>query len=293
MLKLIQTIRDMYPSLSNAKKTAASYFLNHFESLQFATVLELSSLTGVSDTTIIHLCADLGFSGFSAFKREVRRELQQNPSISSISQTDGTGGDDEIARLTNTMVQEVITTCGYPQNIAAMRRAVGLMKQADCIYAIGFWSFAARVQEFCLQLRRSGWKAQAIFPDMGDYIDKVLQIESSDVVLLYDFSLYISALTDICVILKQKNVPLILITDAGPCPRLAYADVTICCNPEDSLARPDAGGHSDLAAGAVNHLLRSLLQKGPQNQEYETLRDGLFSRFNPYGTVDPVNQTHI
>ena len=40
-------------------------------------VAVLAERIGVSDTTIINLCADLGYSGFAAFKRAVRKELQQ------------------------------------------------------------------------------------------------------------------------------------------------------------------------------------------------------------------------
>jgi len=59
---IIKLIREAYPELSSAKKSAASYFLNHYTSLQFATVTELAERIGVSDTTIINLCADLGYS---------------------------------------------------------------------------------------------------------------------------------------------------------------------------------------------------------------------------------------
>ena len=60
MADVIKQIREIYPQLSSAKKAAASYFLNNYQALQFATVTELAERIGVSDTTIINLCADLG-----------------------------------------------------------------------------------------------------------------------------------------------------------------------------------------------------------------------------------------
>ena len=55
MADIIKLIREAYPGLSSAKKSAASYFLNHYTALQFSTVTELAEQIGVSDTTIINL----------------------------------------------------------------------------------------------------------------------------------------------------------------------------------------------------------------------------------------------
>ena len=38
---------------------------------------ELAEIIGVSDTTIINLCVDLGFTGFSEFKKTVSDEIQR------------------------------------------------------------------------------------------------------------------------------------------------------------------------------------------------------------------------
>ena len=67
MQDTMQKIRDIYPSLSSAKKAAASFFLNHYSSVPISTVTELAESIGVSDTTIINLCVDLGFKGFATF----------------------------------------------------------------------------------------------------------------------------------------------------------------------------------------------------------------------------------
>ena len=45
---IMQRIRSSYTALPNAKKTVASFFLNHFEQLQFLTVTELAEKVGVA-----------------------------------------------------------------------------------------------------------------------------------------------------------------------------------------------------------------------------------------------------
>ncbi|MBQ9844296.1 MAG: MurR/RpiR family transcriptional regulator [Oscillospiraceae bacterium] len=287
MADIIKLIREAYPGLSSAKKSAASYFLNHYTALQFSTVTELAEQIGVSDTTIINLCADLGFGGFSSFKRAVREDLQQEKSSPIPSQLPENSGAAMVAELAAPLIESLQTTFSSSENMMSIAKGAELMAKAKTVYAIGFWSFSALAKEFCLHLRRQGWKAEAIYPDMGDHIDKVLQITSEDVVIAYDFSLYINSMMEICQILRKQNVPIILITDMGPCPCLPYATLALHCHVETS-ATPSPKYAFSHGAIAGYLLMRLAHQLKPQPlHDYEQLREGVFSRFNPYGVVEP------
>jgi len=287
MADIIKLIRDAYPGLSSAKKSAASYFLNHYTALQFSTVTELAEQIGVSDTTIINLCADLGFGGFSSFKRAVREDLQQEKSVSVPSNQQENSNEAMVAELAVPLIEKLQTTFSDPENLSVIAKGAELIAKAKTVYAIGFWSFSALAKEFCLNLRREGRKAEAIYPDMGDHIDKVLQITSEDVVVAYDFSLYINSMMEICQILHKQNVPIILITDMGPCPCLPYATLAIHCHVETAT---DPSPKYSFAHGAIaGYLLMKVshtLRPTPLH-DYEALREGVFSRFNPYGVVEP------
>jgi len=284
MADVIQQIRDAYPGLSSAKKSAASYFLNHYHSLQFATVTELAEQIGVSDTTIINLCADLGYSGFSGFKKAVRANIQaETVSTPPAADASGESSLSRIHTLTAPILQAAADTFADAKNCEAILQAAKMLTKAKTIYAIGFWSSASLAQELCLQLRRKGWRAEAIFPSLGDYIDKVLQITKDDIVVMYDFSRYIAGLNEICLLLQKQGVPIILVTDMGPCPCLPYASVSIHCHPAET--------HKSTLpqAAIIGYLLRILaFEMLPQEQsDYETLREGVFTRFNSYGVIEP------
>ena len=287
MSDIIKLIRDAYPGLSSAKKSAASYFLNHYTALQFSTVTELAEQIGVSDTTIINLCADLGFGGFSSFKRAVREDLQQEKSVSLSTQKEENSNEAMVAELAAPIIEGIQTTFSDPANLSAIARGAELIAAAKTVYAIGFWTSSALAKEFCLNMRREGWKAEAIYPDMGDYIDKVLQITPDDIVIAYDFSLYISSMMEICQVLHKQNVPIILITDMGPCPCLPYAALSLHC--QTGIIANDVHRYGFSSGAIVGYLLRTLayrLKPRPQHK-YAELREGVFSRFNPYGVVEP------
>ena len=239
---IMQRIRSSYTALPNAKKTVASFFLNHFEQLQFLTVTELAEKVGVSDTTIINFCKDMGYAGYAAMKRAVREVIQTGgENAMAPGQGDSAG---YIQELLSRILNDMHATFEDPQNLQAIGQATDLMVQANCIHVVGFWHSACEAQALCLELRRQQRKAQAIFPDMSDYIDKVLLVEPGDVVVLYDLALYLAALTEICVLLKKKQIPIILVTDMGPCPRVTYADVVIRAATQDGASLPSCAPSS-------------------------------------------------
>ena len=287
MADIIKQIREIYPQLSSAKKSAASYFLNNYQFLQFATVTELAERIGVSDTTIINLCADLGYNGYSGFKKAVRAEIAaETAGDSPLPEVPEQSSVAKIYALTAPMIQAFSDTFSNQRNCCAIAQASQMLAEAKAIYAIGFWSLATLAQDFCLQLRRKGCRAEAIYPSLGDYIDKVLQITAQDVVVLYDFSRYFTGLNEICQLLKKQGVPIVLITDMGPCPCLPFATVSIHC--QNALCGENV---THPQASMVGYLLQTLCceRLGQEKSEYETLREGVFTRFNAYGVIEPGN----
>ena len=285
MADIIKMIREAYPELSSAKKSAASYFLNHYTSLQFATVTELAERIGVSDTTIINLCSDLGFTGFASFKRAVREELQREKApVQEVAVTED-NNDTFIRSLVLELTDSITATFNDPANLAALNHGAELMAKAKKIYAVGFWSHTASAMEFCLNLRRTGWDAEAITPSMGDYIDKVLLMDPDDVVIMFNTALYISSMLEIAELLQKQNIPIILITDMGPCPCLPYATVSIHCRGISSSKNYYVA--SCMFAGHLLRLLANRLNPKPNREYDEKIREGVFSRFNPYGVIEP------
>ena len=293
-LDIMDRIRNAYPELSSAKKTVASYFLTNYTTLHFSNLAMLAERIGVSDTTIINFCYDLGFSGFSGFKSAVRDELFQGKVNDAIHEHQLEKTDEiQISHLVNPVFEGIQATFSNTANLTALSRGAELIASANKIYAVGFWTQATIAQEFCLRLRRNGWNVEAINPSTGDYIDKALHVTSNDVVVAYDFAPYFTGMLEICQLLSKQEVPVVLVTDTGHCPCLPYVAVSIHCSGiADSIymVNKSTTAPSFHAGSIVSYVLRSLacsINPKPQ-QEHERLREGIFPGFNPYG-VDPNN----
>lgn len=183
------------------------------------TVTELSQKIGVSDTTVINLCNDLGFQGYSGFRKAVKKEV-----LSANEETE------------------------EPKETSA----------------------------------------EAVYPDMGGFIDQIRWSEEGDAAIVYDCMRYITSLTEICSIFRDHGVKIILITDNGPCPRISMADAVIHCEQGGGEEHHVADTRTQIAA--VDHILcRLLVRKYPCREDgYDKkIREGVFTRFNPYGVIEP------
>lgn len=171
--------------------------MNHYSTLYLDTVGGLSEKIGVSDTTIINLCSDLGFYGYSDFKQMLKDELVAN---SSLTETPPPGISDVISLFqacADSITAGLSSTINDPENRAAISAAVDLLSAADKIYFVGFYSKAAIAKSEALFLLCRGYEAEAIYPDLGGYIDHLLWAKEGSVAVVYDMALYSTGLTEI------------------------------------------------------------------------------------------------
>lgn len=286
-MTIIQKIRKSYEKLSPSKKKVASYFMNHYSTIYLDTVIGLSEKIGVSDTSIINFCTDLGFYGYSEFKQKLKEELTENKALKE----NGTAEPTELTSLLESFAGSISgnlrNTVADPENRTAFSAAVELLSSAKKIYFVGFYNKAALAKSEALYLLYRGYEAEAIIPDLGDYIDHLLWAREGSTAVVYDMASYSTGLTEICSVLKEKKIPIILITDEGPCPRLSLADVVIHCHAdsEESGLFPD----EDVLCHAVSRsLLTALTELHPGRPDVynQELREGVFTRFNPYGAIE-------
>jgi len=286
MEQILNLIRKAYPELAPSKKKVASYFMNHYSGLFMDTITELAPKVGVSDTTIINFCFDLGFQGYSGFRKALKKEVldsredeMQGGAISDQSH--------EIEIIRDYLVDGIRKTLGNPSNQQALYRAAELISKARKTYCVGFWTYSGNAKSTALKLNRAAFCAEAVYPDMGGFIDQIRWSGREDVALVFDCARYITTVTEVCTIFKERGVKIILLTDSGPCPRLPLGDVIIRCE------LGEAGGyqakHNGTQIEGVCNVLFYLLETHyprPEDAYDNNVREGVFTRFNPYGVVE-------
>lgn len=284
MNRVVDIIRENYAQLTPSKKKVASYFLNNYSTAYLDTLSELADKIGVSDTTIINYCNDMGYFGYNGFKKALKEEQKTNILAEA---TDTAGADAPLLReIAGQLCTNITKTLTDSENIRSIEDAVKMLSDASKIYTVGFWTWAAVAREMEVRLMYKGYLAEAIFPDLGDYIDHLFWAGKDDVALVYDFSNYTTALTEICSVLKEREVPIILITDNGPCPRLSMADIVIRCSNQTYFS--ESTSNSPIAEAVNEAITAQLFRLYPRKRDdyNKESRKLAFTQFNPYGVYE-------
>lgn len=71
-------IQSILPSLRGVELKAASYILEHPDTVLNSPIAKLATQIGIAESSIIRLCRKLGYSGFSAFKINLASSIHQN-----------------------------------------------------------------------------------------------------------------------------------------------------------------------------------------------------------------------
>ena len=74
---LLQRIEENIKNLSPNQLRLANYIEKNYASLAYITITDLALLAGVSETTVVRFVYQLGFSGFPAFKMELRKMIEK------------------------------------------------------------------------------------------------------------------------------------------------------------------------------------------------------------------------
>ena len=63
MKELFDAIQSTYNEIPQAQRAVAQYVMEHYQNIPFLSVTAMAKEIGVSDTTIIKYCMQLGLSG--------------------------------------------------------------------------------------------------------------------------------------------------------------------------------------------------------------------------------------
>ncbi|SHJ90166.1 transcriptional regulator, RpiR family [Dethiosulfatibacter aminovorans DSM 17477] len=236
MDELLSKINESLPDLPQAQKQVAIFVLENYRDIPFLSVVNMSKLIGVSETTIIKFCVLMGFSGFSTFKKEISNYVQTgitmyNALEDNLSDIEEYGTYDKVL---NYDLNNIQNTLNNEINRNNLKKLVNKIEEADNIYVIGFRTSAILSEYLSLILRQQGRKVSCIIPGLGDYADKLCSIKKDDLLISFSFSRYSRDVIKAVRLMKSKGVTCAVFTDSAACPLYSLTDIVFLCETKSS-----------------------------------------------------------
>lgn len=230
LLERIKREQEFFPA---AQRQVAAYIVQNYYQIPFFSITSLAKKIGVSDTTIIKFCNQLGYEKFAEFKKVfsdfVHSELVMFNTISQT--TEGEGNSENIFdQVLEGEMGNLKSTMSDPMNRKNLPLLLTKMEKAKSIYITGGRTSGALAGYFASTLRYLGLKVYEITTHMSDYIDRAALIDPDDLVIALSFPRYTSLVVDMMHELHTRGVPIVLITDNGLSPAYPSADLVFHCS---------------------------------------------------------------
>ena len=270
MQQLFKNIQNSYHSLPQAQKAVAEYIIDHYQSIPFQSVTTMAKEIGVSDTTIIKYCMQIGFSGFGDFKRKIADYVQgQSNWYNKLEQgLNEIESQDPFAKVYQTELNNLKSILTNPANRQSYDKLLPLLEGAENIYILGFRSSSFLAQFMALGLGQQGYRTFAVCPGSIDYHELVFRMTPKDLLISFCYSQYVKDGIRIIQHAVKSGVPHVTFTDSPMSPSAADAECVFLCSVQSYSTTPSLTS----AFSLINIVLAGCAQRHPERAKQHLLK---------------------
>ncbi len=222
-------------TLTKTEKIIADYILDNMSTVGFNSVKEVSLACGTSDTSVIRFLRELGYDGYTDFKKELNEKLleQYNASLSPMQKFNQSKANIK----KGSVVSDVF--CNSMTNLANALHDIDeklLDAIADCLiasnkkYIVGFRGTSCCADYF--------WRKAIYFlPGLvlctkaeSEAVEKLVDINADDCLMLFSFPRYSEIDYPILELAKKRGAKIIIFTDRVTSPLTPFADYLVTVN---------------------------------------------------------------
>ena len=229
MENILVKISDTFQELTPSQRKVAQYVYHNINEAFLLNSFQIAKTANVSEATVTRFLTNLGFSGFSEFKREIARQV-----LESFSTTQRLAESAEDLKARGNVLSEILQ--GDIENIKTLKatisdqlfeQAVNELCSARSIYVLGLRSSYALAFYLTFDLRFFLDKVILIKPGIGDMPEQVLGVTKDDVLVVISFRRYTRESFDIAEKIKKRAGFVIALTNSELSPVAKLADVTL------------------------------------------------------------------
>ncbi|WP_435141746.1 MurR/RpiR family transcriptional regulator [Pseudopelagicola sp. nBUS_19] len=265
-MKHFKSLVESYDGkLTVADRALISIVLSEPSEAIYLSSGELAAKANVHASTVVRLARKLGFEGYPDMRSSVRRDVDQNPSFSNISQQRRTSIE-QGSNLANLIEAEMAAIAAVASSVSQIQIDDGakFLANANSIYLVGRGGAAPLMAHLDRRLRRASFRVETLLNlQRRDMAERLISLKANDVVIVFGFQAPVSlpagfeALMDHARVTGAKTIS---IGDTSILTARPRADLTL------SISRPDQSA-MQMRSGAMlvcEALAMTLANKDPE-----------------------------
>lgn len=221
--------------LTKTEKIIADYILDNINTICFSPIKDVAMACGVSDTSVIRFLRELGYEGYTDFKKSLNEKLLEhyNANLSPMQKFNQSKARIDTGSIANEVFYNSITNLSMTLNNLDEKL---LQEIADCLiksqkkYIAAFRGTSCCADYF--------WrKANYFLPSLilcdkaeSETLEKLAEIDKGDCLMLFSFPRYSEICRIILELAQKRGAKIILFTDRITSPLAPFADYLIPVN---------------------------------------------------------------
>ncbi len=212
-MSISETIKNKLDGMTKSEYRVAMYCLGNLQTVAFDTLESLSVKATTSTTSVLRFCRRLGFAGFKDFQDAMRAELVHQPGLPEKFEKSRKNFSPKQAFMqTVEQNMQCIEKTFLGLSGEVMSDAVSRLKKAKRIFTFGMkesYALAHYAYTRFLAIREN---VSVLSAGYNGEVESLLSLTEEDVCLVFLFHRYTRQTVQILDILKERKIPVILIT---------------------------------------------------------------------------------
>lgn len=203
-------------ALSARQRTLARFLVANYQQVAFATVRELAGMAGVSEATIVRFSKALGFGGYPAMQREVRRIVRADlTGVDRLRLADrGPGHDDSVLGSTARKELENIEALREGFQPDAFAAALAAIRRASNVLVVASRSTAPLAEHFGFGLDKLEIANRRFTTVDSATYDAIGRAGAGALVVVIGFPRYLREVVEAQSFARERGLPVLAITDS-------------------------------------------------------------------------------
>lgn len=223
---IAELIRVSYDDFKPAERKIANHLLSNYPMAGLVSITALSAACNVSTPTVMRTLKRIGYTSFISFQKALKNELTEtlsDPIAKHGQWATGTPKEHILNQAAESVVVNLKNTMNHI-SFDTFNRVVKLLSDQDkALHMVGGRITHAFSDYLCTHLEVIRKKSYKFPESVGLWPHHLLNIESGDVLIIFDIRRYEVDLLNLAKLATNKGVAVVLFTDHWLSPIAQYA----------------------------------------------------------------------
>lgn len=201
--------------LTSVERDIANYIINHCENIAKLSTREIAKAVFSSSSAVIRLANKLGFDGYNSMKKQlIEEQAYLDSHFENIDANIPFKQEDNMMSVTNAVTEVVSEAIQDTLSLVShdsLQKAIKILDKAKHICVFGFGAYVPLATVFAMKMSRVK-KSVIVQNHVGEEKYQADMLTQEDCAIIISYSGENESLLRVASLLKEKNVPILVIT---------------------------------------------------------------------------------